>query len=73
MHRLIKNDLKTLQILSGEIESDPVLLRETVDLRDEMKLLCDAHYKAQMDYHKGLKALIEKTAKRIDDRLAQAP
>lgn len=73
MHKLIKSDLETLQILGAEIASDDELINETVDLRDEMKVLCDAHYKAQMDYHKGLKALIEKTAKRIDDKLAQTP
>jgi len=66
MHKLITSDLETLLILGAEIIDDDELLKETVDLRDKMKALCDAHYKAQMEYHEGLKSLIEETAARID-------
>jgi hypothetical protein len=71
MHKLIKSDLETLRILGIEIMHNPDLLSETVDLRDKMKALCDAHYKAQMEYHHGLKSLIEETAARIDAKLLQ--
>ena len=73
MHRLIKSDLDTLEILSEEIINDPELLKSTVDLRDKMTGLCADHYKAQMTYHEGLKSLIEETAQRIDAKLVGQP
>ena len=69
MSKLIKSDLDTLMDLGNEILGNG-LLADTMDLRDEMKQLCADHYKAQMVYHEGLKALIEKTAERIDKKLA---
>lgn len=62
---LIESDLEVLDALAGEVIALD-MLKETVDLRDNMKGLCDDHYKAQMVYHDGLKKLIQETAERID-------
>lgn len=65
---LIESDFKTLRTLGEEIIAND-MLKETVDLRDKMKGLCADHYKAEMVYHDGLKAMIEEIAERIDKKL----
>lgn len=67
MSLLIDSDHDVLEELGKEINALD-MLKDTVDLRDEMKSLCADHYKADMAYHEGLKSLIEKTAERIDQK-----
>lgn len=68
MNALIDSDFANLEMLGAEIQSLG-LTNQTTDMRDKMKALCATHYKAQMKYHEGLKALTEEMAEMIDNHL----
>lgn len=68
MQKLINEDMEVLKRLGYELIEHAMVL-DCNDLRDKLKAACDAHYKAEMEYHETLRELIATTAARIDAKV----
>ena len=67
LNSLIDHEYESLNHLGEEIE-DNGWEQDTEAFRDEMTVLCDRHYDAEMEYYQGLRELRQRLSRWVDDQ-----